>query len=124
MGPDDDGGVILELPTYRVRPGTAPELVRRMRSVLPSLARFGIEALGVPESLAHEDGEHVVLARTFSSLAERRQRETRFYDSRKWVRGPRAGIMQLIECHHTVVLESAPEAAAMLARSLVEGEIG
>jgi hypothetical protein len=110
---------ILELRTYRVRPGTAAELVRRMQEVLPVLARFGIDALGVRESLDHDpaEGEHVVLARLFSSLEERRSLEDAFYRSDYWVHGPRAGIMELVEGFHTVVLETTPEAARLLAGS-------
>lgn len=110
---------ILELRTYRVRPGAATELVRRMQAVLPVLAQFGITALGVRASLDHDaaEGEHVVLARLFSSLDERRRLEDAFYSSAYWVDGPRAGILELVEGFHTVVLETTPEAARLLARS-------
>lgn len=96
--------MILEVRTYRVVPGGASELVRRLRAVLPLLERHAISVVALGESLVHEDGEFVYLVRQFHHLEERRTLEEAFYSSTEWRRSYRAGILELIEDFHTVVL--------------------
>ena len=99
--------MIVEIRTYRLRPGTRDAFVRVMRTeALPLLAAFGIEVLDAGPSLADEDGEETAyLIRTFGSLAEREEQETRFYGSEEWRDGPRERILAPIETYHTVVLD-------------------
>lgn len=108
--------MILEIRTYRLRPGTRDEFVAAMQGCLPLLADAGITVVGCGPSLADEDGvEEAYLIRAFPSLAERDRLEEAFYSSAAWRDGPREAIVSRIEQYHTVVLDVSEEAAAALA---------
>ena len=109
---------ILEIRSYRLRDGTSDEFARRVAAVLPVLRRHGIDVVGHGPSLVDEDGEHYVLLRSFASAADRDRLEDAFYGSDDWRSGPRAGILELIEGYHTVVLRSTDDAVSALAASL------
>ncbi|SCG75845.1 NIPSNAP family protein [Micromonospora inositola] len=108
--------MILEIRTYRLRPGTIDEFVRVMREeAAPLLASAGIRVVAAGPSLVREDGhEEAYLIRAFSSLAERDEREEAFYGGEAWRTGPREAILSRIESYHTVVLETAEAAADVL----------
>lgn len=107
---------VLEIRTYRIRPGERDEFGRRMTAAAPMLARHGIDVVAQGPSI--EDAEHYVLLRSFSSLGEREAQENAFYEGDEWRSGPREGILELIETYHTVVLRSSADAVRTLARSL------
>jgi hypothetical protein len=66
-------------------------------------------------SLVPEDGhEEAYLIRGFPSLAVRDEQEEAFYGSDVWRDGPREAILSRIESYHTVVLETADQAAEVL----------
>jgi hypothetical protein len=103
---------LLEIRTYRLKPGTRDGFMRVMRDeAVPLLRAFGIHVVSTGPSLVDEDGfEEAYLVRAFSSLAEREELEERFYGSDEWRDGPRPGIVDPIETYHTVVIE-VPDAA-------------
>ncbi|MFE9693294.1 NIPSNAP family protein [Micromonospora sp. NPDC005806] len=108
--------MILEIRTYRLRPGTSEEFVRVMRQeAAPLLARFGIQVVAAGASLVREDGhEEAYLIRAFPSLAVRDEQEEAFYGSDAWRDGPREAILSRIESYHTVVLETSEAAGDVL----------
>jgi len=107
--------VILELRTYRLKPGTRDEFVRVMREVVPMLARHGIDVVDCGPSLVAEDGaEEAYLIRAFASIAERETLEDGFYGSDEWRQGPREAIVSRIESYHTIVIEVSEAAVAAL----------
>lgn len=101
--------MLLEIRTYRLRPGTMDEFVQVMRDeCVPLLQRFGIKVVDCGASLVAEDGhEEAYLIRLFDSLAEHRDQEQRFYGSDSWRAGPREAIVSKIEAYHSVVIDSA-----------------
>lgn len=103
---------ILEIRTYRLKPGTRDEFLRVMREdALPLLQEYGIRVPDYGRSLVDEDGhEEAYLIRAFTSLAERDGQEELFYGSDAWREGPREAIVSRIESYHTIVIE-VPEAA-------------
>jgi hypothetical protein len=109
--------MILEIRTYRLKPSTRDEFVRIMRTeAMPLLAKYGINVIGSGSSLVDEDGtEEAYLIRSFTSLAERTDRETAFYGSEEWRQGPREAIVSRIESYHTIVIEVSGVFAAKLA---------
>ncbi|WP_406043636.1 NIPSNAP family protein [Micromonospora sp. NBC_00898] len=111
--------MILEIRTYRLKPATTDEFVRVMREeAAPLLGRFGIRVVAAGASLVREDGhEEAYLIRAFPSLAVRDEQEEAFYGSAAWREGPRDAILSRIESYHTVVLETADQAAEVLGRS-------
>lgn len=108
--------MILEIRTYRLKPGTRDDFVRLMRTeAVPLLERFGIQVVGAGASVVTEDGhEEAYLMRAFPSLAVRDDQEEEFYGSDAWRSGPREGILSAIENYHTVVVEVTGEAVAAL----------
>ncbi|WP_314612900.1 NIPSNAP family protein [Streptomyces stackebrandtii] len=105
--------MILEIRTYRLKPGTGDEFVRVMREEsVPLLEKAGIRVLDCGASLVAEGGhEEAYLIRAFASLAEHRDQEEAFYGSDAWRQGPREAIVSRIDSSHTIVLD-VPEVAA------------
>lgn len=108
--------MILEIRTYRLKPGTRDEFVRLMREVaVPMLTRAGIDTVRCGPSLVDEDGnEEAYLIRAFENLEALERQETEFYGSDEWRSGPRAAILDRIAGYHSVVLTVTPEAIQML----------
>ncbi len=111
--------MILEIRTYRLKPGTRDEFVRVMREEsVPLLRAAGIRVLDCGPSLVAEDGhEEAYLIRAFASLAEHEAQENAFYASDTWRLGPRVAIVSRIESYHTIVLEAPDGAADALRRA-------
>jgi hypothetical protein len=110
--------VILEIRTYRLKPGTGDEFVRVIREEsLPLLECSGVRVVDYGASLVAEDGhEEAYLIRAFASLEARREQEETFYSSDAWRLGPREAILSRIESYHTIVLEASEETALALQR--------
>ncbi|HZE37925.1 MAG TPA: NIPSNAP family protein [Stackebrandtia sp.] len=110
--------MILEIRTYRLKPGTREEFVRVMRQEsIPLLAAHGIAVVDCGASLFDEDGfEEAYLMRSFASLEQRDAQEEAFYSSPQWRQGPREAILSRIESYHTVVMEASDAAVAALRR--------
>lgn len=99
--------MILEIRTYRLRPGTSLEFARLMREEAgPLLSAAGIRVVDSGLSLVAEDGhEEAYLIRAFGSLEERDRQEDAFYGGDAWRKGPREGVLACIESYHTIVLD-------------------
>lgn len=99
--------MIVEIRTYRLKPGTREAFLALMRDeALPMLARHGVHVIDYGASLVSEDGhEEAFLIRGFTSLAERDRQEERFYGGREWREGPRDAVLALIDGYHTIVVE-------------------
>lgn len=108
--------MILEIRTYRLKPGSRDEFVHVMRAqAVPLLAEYRINVIGSGPSLVDEEGvEEAYLIRSFASLAEREEREAAFYGSEDWRQGPREAVVSRIESYHTIVVEVGDELAAAL----------
>jgi hypothetical protein len=103
--------MILEIRTYRLRPGTRSEFLRLMRDeALPLLERHGITVVDCGAPLVDEAGvEEAFLIRAFPSLAAHQIQEERFYASDEWLNGPREGIFSCLESYHTITLEASED---------------
>jgi hypothetical protein len=100
--------MILEIRTYRLKPGTRDDFVAAMAAAQPLLARYGIEVVDFGASLVAEDGhEEAYLIRRFASLEDRAEKEDAFYGSADWRNGPRADVVAPIESYHTIVLPAS-----------------
>ncbi|GAB2636304.1 NIPSNAP family protein [Kribbella swartbergensis] len=99
--------MILEIRTYRLKPGTRDEFVRVMREEAePLLAEHGITVVSSGPSLVAEAGhEEAYLIRRFDSLEQREKLEDSFYSSAPWLDGPREAIVSRIESYHTIVVD-------------------
>ncbi|MFI6156175.1 NIPSNAP family protein [Kitasatospora sp. NPDC051170] len=110
--------MILEIRTYRLKPGSGEEFVRVMREEsVPLLEEAGVRVVACGMSLVAEDGhEEAYLIRAFASIEEHREQEEAFYASDAWRSGPREAIVSRIESYHSIVMEAPEEAAAALER--------
>lgn len=108
--------MILEVRTYRLKPGTSGEFLRVMREEsVPLLERAGLRVVDFGRSLVAEDGhEEAYLIRAFGSLEEHERQEREFYGSEAWLTGPREAIVSRIESYHTIVMEASDEAVKAL----------
>jgi hypothetical protein len=110
--------VILEIRTYRLKPGTGDEFVRVMREEsVPLLEKSGIRVVDCGASLVAEDGhEEAYLIRAFATLEAHREQEKEFYGSAAWRLGPRQAIVSRIESYHTIVREASEDVVLALQR--------
>ncbi|RZU73600.1 NIPSNAP protein [Micromonospora kangleipakensis] len=109
--------MILEIRTYRLKPGTGGEFVRVMREEsVPLLEESGIWVVDCGASLVAEDDEEAYLIRAFASLEAHREQEERFYGSDAWRLGPREAIVSRIDSYHTIVLETSEQIVQALQR--------
>jgi NIPSNAP protein len=108
--------MIVEIRTYRLKPGTMDEFVRVMREeALPLLTAAGLRVLAAGPSAVAEDGhEEAILIRAFESIDARESQEAAFYGSDAWRGGPREAIVSKIVDYHTIVLEVPEELAGSL----------
>jgi hypothetical protein len=99
--------VILEIRTYRLRPGTRDAFLRTMtEQALPLVRAAGIDVVAYGPSLYAEDGhEEAFLMRAFASVAELERQEDAFYSSDPWREGPRDAIVGPIEQYHSIAVE-------------------
>lgn len=103
--------MILEIRTYRLKPGTGAEFVRVMRDEsVPLLEKAGLRVVDHGGSLVAEDGhEEAYLVRAFASVEEHREQEDAFYSSEEWLNGPREAIVSRIDSMHSLVIEAPDE---------------
>ena len=94
---------ILEIRSYRLRPGTTAEFHRLfVEESAPMLERWGVDVAAFGPSLDEEDS--YVLIRRYPSLEELQRSQDAFYGSDEWRQGPREAILALIESYISVVL--------------------
>ncbi|WP_448811918.1 NIPSNAP family protein [Agromyces bauzanensis] len=106
--------MIVEIRTYRLKPGERDEFVRVMlQESVPLLRSFGIRVVAAGGSLIDQD-EAAFLIRAFGSRTEHEEQEAAFYRSEPWVVGPREAIVSRIESSHNVLIELSEDQVAAL----------
>lgn len=115
--------MILEIRTYRLKPGTGAEFVRVMRTeAAPLLEKHGITVVDCGESLVEENGHvEAYLIRAFASVRAHREQEDAFYGNDEWRSGPREAVVSKIESYHNIVIEVSAETVRELIRSRQPG---
>lgn len=109
--------MIVEIRTYRLRPGRVDAFVERMRTrALPLLADAGIDVVACGASLDPSDADQpdAYLIRAFPDLETGQRLEAGFYASAAWVDGPREAVLADILDYHTVLVEATPAAVEAL----------
>jgi hypothetical protein len=108
---------IVEIRTYRLLPGIREEYDRLFREeALPLLRRSEVDVVAAGPSI--DDPNGYFLIRSFSDLADREQREDRFYSSPEWRDGPREAVIEKIEVYTDAVVELDEETIEGLRRAL------
>jgi NIPSNAP len=99
--------MIIEMRTYRTKPGKREEFLRIFREKsIPAHARIGMPILGPFESL--EDPDVFFFMRRFPDLASREPLKAQFYEGELWKSELEGVLMPMLE-RYDVVLVDDPE---------------
>lgn len=103
-GGDQPSAPLVEIRSYRLRPGTAAAFHRLVTErCVPLLQRWGVDVVAFGPSL--DDDHAYYLIRAYPSLEELRRSEEAFYGSDAWRHGPRQAVLDRIDTYLSVVVE-------------------
>ncbi len=95
---------IVEMRTYKLKPGTRAEFLETFRSKsIPSHAQIGMKILG--PFLSIEDPDTFFFMRGFPDLASREPMKAKFYEGELWKRELENLLMPMIEKYDVVLVE-------------------
>ena len=100
--------MVIEMRTYRLKPGTRPEFLEifRTRSV-PAHREIGMTIAG--PFLSVEDPDTFFFMRGFPDLESREPMKAQFYEGELWNRELESVLMPMIDRYDGVVAEGPPE---------------
>jgi Uma2 family endonuclease len=108
---------LLEIRSYRLKPGTRDEYDRLFREeTSPLLRRHEIDVVAFGPSI--DDPNGYFLMRAYDDAADRARREAAFYGSPEWREGPREGVVSRIKVYTDTVIELDETTIEGLRRSL------
>lgn len=97
--------MIVEIRTYRIKPGMRERFLAFFRNEAVPLQRsLGIRVIGPFVDMEDPDG--VVWARAFPSLADRDRMKAELYEGDKWIRELEGVVMPMLESYHSVLAET------------------
>jgi hypothetical protein len=97
--------MIVEMRTYRIKPGMRGEFLEIFRSrSLPEHQKIGMKILG--PFLSVEDPDVFFFMRGFPDLESRQPMKDRFYEGELWKRELEPRLMPMIERYDVVVVEA------------------
>jgi hypothetical protein len=97
--------MIVEMRTYRIKPGMRGEFLEIFRTrSLPEHKKIGMKILG--PFLSVEDPDVFFFMRAFPDLESRQPMKDRFYEGELWKRELEAKLMPMIERYDVVVVEA------------------
>jgi hypothetical protein len=96
--------VIIEMRTYKTKPGRRAEFLEifRTRSV-PAHTEIGMKILG--PFLSVEDSDMFFFMRGFPDLASREPMKAKFYESELWRNELEATVMPMLEKYDVIVVD-------------------
>ena len=100
--------MIIEMRTYRLKPGTRPEFLEifRTRSV-PAHREIGMTIAG--PFLSVEDPDTFFFMRGFPDLESREPMKAQFYEGELWKRELESVLMPMIDRYEVVVVEGSQQ---------------
>ncbi len=108
---------LLEVRTYRLKPGADPLLHDAfIQKGIPLVKQAGMDVVAFGYSVDDPDG--YFLLRAFADLDDRKATEDAFYSSDAWRKGPRQSIIEHIDSYQDTLLWLNPEAIELLRRDL------
>ncbi len=100
----EDIGVIVEMRTYKLKPGTRAEFVETFRSrSIPAHEEIGMKILG--PFLSIEDPDTFFFMRGFPDLASREPMKAKFYEGELWKNELEKVVMPMIEKYDVVLVD-------------------
>ena len=108
---------LLEVRTYRLKPGTGPTLHDAfIRKGIPLVRQAGMDVVAF--GFSAQDPQGYFLMRAFASLEDRSSVEDTFYSSDAWRKGPRQSIIAHIESYQDTLLWLSADAIERLRQEL------
>jgi hypothetical protein len=96
--------VIIEMRTYRTKPGKRDDFVRIFRTKsIPAHLEIGMRILG--PFLSADDPDVFFFMRGFPDLASRDPMKAKFYEGELWKKELEAVLMPMLENYHVVLVE-------------------
>jgi hypothetical protein len=96
--------MIIEMRTYKTKPGRRPEFLEIFRrKSMPAHAEIGMKVLG--PFLSVEDGDCFFFMRGFPDLASREPMKAKFYEGELWKGELEHVLMPMLEKYEVIVVE-------------------
>jgi len=100
--------MIIEMRTYRIKPGKRSEFLEIFRSrSVPAHRAIGMTIAG--PFLSVEDPDTFFFMRGFPDLESREPMKARFYEGELWKRELESVLMPMIDKYEVVVVEGPPD---------------
>jgi quinol monooxygenase YgiN len=103
---------LIEIRTYKLKPGQAENFVAAFRYALPHVKASGMDVVAFGSS-DHEH-ESFYLIRAYSDRAQLETQQSQFYSSKSWREGPREPLVACIEDYINTLLWLPPEGVEAL----------
>ncbi len=99
--------MIVEVRSYRIKPGRREEFIRLFESrAIPALREYGMQVVG--PMLDVENPNKFVFLRSFPSLEERDRMKEAFYGSDLWKNELEPLAMPLLDSYDVILCETSP----------------
>ena len=99
--------MIVEVRSYRIKPGKREEFIKLFESrAIPALRQYGMKVVG--PMLDVENPNKFVFLRSFPSLEERDRMKDAFYGSELWKNELEALAMPLLDSYDVILCETSP----------------
>lgn len=99
---------LLEIRTYRLKPGTLDDFHRAMHErAVPMLRSKGMDVVSYGKSDHEEESYHLV--RAYASREALEAEQAALYGSTEWREGPRSALVDRIETYLNTLLWLSPE---------------
>lgn len=96
--------MIVEMRTYKLKPGKRPEFLEIFRSKsIPAHAQIGMKILG--PFLSVEDADVFFFMRGFPDMASREPMKAKFYEGELWRRELENVLMPMLEKYEVVLVD-------------------
>jgi hypothetical protein len=108
---------IIEIRSYKLKPGAGPEFARLFREEAEPLVRaYGMDVVAFGQSAHDVDAWYLI--RAFDDLTHLTRSEDEFYGSAQWRNGPREGVLNLIDSYSDTSLTLKAETIERLRADL------
>jgi len=105
---------LIEIRTYRLKPGTAEAFVAAFRQALPLVRQSGMDVVAFGRS--DHERESFYLIRAFDSREQLERQQDAFYSSEVWKLGPREALVACLDDYLNTLLWLSPEGVEDLRR--------
>ncbi|WP_374558456.1 putative quinol monooxygenase [Thermomonas sp.] len=106
---------LVEIRTYRLKPGTADRFLTAFREALPLVRESGMDVVAFGRSDHEQESFHLV--RAYRDRAHLEAQQEAFYTSDAWRRGPREPLVACIDDYLNTLLWLSEQGVEDLRRS-------